>query len=183
MTADKELIAPLRWWCYNGHPSANGWTADDGNGAFGTDYCHRTGAVFADPYDNKPNETQYFYTDNDSQLKQPDGRSSYTVTFENGQLPPVKGFWSLTMYNPQHYFYPNPLKRYALGTKNKSLKYNPDGSLTIYLGTKSPGTEKEPNWLPAPPGNFSIWIRTYWPDQAVLDGTWKPPAVAQLKSR
>jgi len=92
--------------------------------------------VFADPYDNKPNETQYFYTDNDSQLKQLDGRSSYTVTFEKGQLPPVKGFWSLTMYNPQHYFYPNPLKRYALGTKNKSLKYNPDGSLTIYLGTK-----------------------------------------------
>jgi hypothetical protein len=61
-----------------------------------------------------------------------------------GQLPPVKGFWSLTMYNPEHFFYPNALKRYALGTKNKSLKYNPDGSLTIYLGTTSPGKDKEP---------------------------------------
>jgi Protein of unknown function (DUF1214) len=75
-----------------------------------------------------------------------------------------EGFWSLTMYDPQHFFYANSLKRYALGTKNKSLKYNGDGSLTIYLGNKSPGPEKESNWLPAPPGNLSIWLRTYWPD-------------------
>ena len=129
----------------------------------------------ADPYDNKRNETMYFYTDNDSQLQQLVGKSSYAVTFPKGQLPPVKGFWSLTMYNPEHFFYPNALKRYALGTKNKSLKYNPDGSLTIYLGTKSPGREKESNWLPAPAGNFSIWLRAYWPDQAILDGTWQPP--------
>src|SRR5450631_1161859 len=72
------------------------------------------------------------------------------------------GIWSLTMYNPEHFFYPNALKRYALGTKNKSLKYNPDGSLTIYLGTKSPGEDKESNWLPAPAGDFSIWLRAYW---------------------
>ena len=105
------------------------------------------------------------------------GESSYEVTFPKGQLPPVKGFWSLTVYNPEHFFYPNSLKRYALGTKNKSLKYNDDGSLTLYLGNKSPGKEKESNWLPAPAGNFSIWIRAYWPDQAILDGTWKPPVV------
>jgi hypothetical protein len=76
----------------------------------------------ADPYDNKRNETMYFYTDNDSQLQQLVGKSSYAVTFPKGQLPPVKGFWSLTMYNPEHFFYPNALKRYALGTKNKSLQ-------------------------------------------------------------
>ena len=64
----------------------------------------------------------------------------------------MKGFWSLTMYNPEHFFYPNALKRYALGTKNKSLQYNRDGGLTIYLGNKSPGKEKESNWLPAPAG-------------------------------
>ena len=142
---------------------------------------HRTGAVKADPYDNKRNETMYFYTDNDSKLQQLVGESSYEVTFPKGQLPPVKGFWSLTMYNPEHFFYPNALKRYALGTKNKSLKYNDDGSLTIYLGNKSPGKEKESNWLPAPAGNFSIWIRAYWPDQAILDGTWKPPVVKIAK--
>src|SRR5262249_806454 len=140
---------------------------------------HRAGAVKADPYDNKRNETMYFYTDNDTQLGQLDGKSSYVVTFPKEQLPPVHGFWSLTMYNPEHVFYPNPMNPFALGTKNKTLKYNPDGSLTIYLGHQSPGMDKESNWLPAPDGNFSIWLRAYWPDQAVLDGTWKPPMIAR----
>ena len=142
--ADKELIAPMMWWRYNGQSAGNGWTTPTNNAAFGTDYYHRTGAVKADPYDNKRNETMYFYTDNDTQLQQLDGKSSYAVTFPKGELPPVKGFWSLTMYDPEHFFYPNALKRYALGTKNKSLKYNDDGGLTIYLGNKSPGKEKDP---------------------------------------
>jgi hypothetical protein len=177
--ADKELIAPMMWWRFNGQQAGNGWTSPADNGAFGTDYYHRTGAVKADPYDNKRNETMYFYTDNDTQLQQLVGESSYTLTFPKGELPPVKGFWSLTVYDPEHFFYANPLKRYALGTKNKSLKYNDDGGLTIYLGNKSPGKDKESNWIPAPTGNFSIWLRAYWPDQAILDGTWKPPVVAK----
>jgi hypothetical protein len=180
--ADQELIAPLMRWRYNGQPAGNGWTSPANNGAFGTDYYHRTGAVKADPYDNKRNETMYFYTDNDTQLHQLVGTSSYAITFPKGQLPPVKGFWSLTMYDPEHFFYPNPLKRYALGTKNKSLKYNPDGSLTIYLGHSSPGAGKESNWLPAPAGNFSIWLRAYWPDEAILSGTWKPPVIRSAAS-
>ncbi|WP_186408324.1 DUF1214 domain-containing protein [Candidatus Accumulibacter aalborgensis] len=49
------------------------------------------------------------------------------------------------------------------------------------LGNKSPGRDKESNWLPAPTGNFSIWLRTYWPGQAILDGTWKPPVVRMVK--
>jgi hypothetical protein len=142
--ADKELVAPMMWWRFNGQSAGNGWTSPANNATFGTDYYHRAGAVKADPYDNKRNETMYFYTDNDTQLQQLDGNSSYTVTFPKGQLPPVKGFWSLTMYNPEHFFYPNALKRYALGTKNKSLKYNDDGGLTIYLGNKSPGKERNP---------------------------------------
>ena len=180
LAADEELIAPMMQWRYNGQPAGNGWTSPANNGAFGTDYYHRTGAVKADPYDNKRNETMYFYTDNDTKLQQLVGSSSYAVTFAKGQLPPVKGFWSVTMYDPEHYFYQNALKRFALGTKNKSLKYNDDGSLTVYLGNKSPGKDKEANWLPAPAGNFSIWLRAYWPDQAILDGTWKPPLIARL---
>jgi len=179
LAADQELVAPMMQWRFNGQPAGNGWTSPADNGAFGTDYIHRMGAVKADPYDNKRNETMYFYTDGDTKGQQLDGNSSYAVTFAKGQLPPVKGFWSLTMYDPAHYFYPNALKRYALGTKNKTLQTNTDGSLTIYLGNKSPGKDKESNWLPAPAGNFSIWLRTYWPDQAILDGSWKPPVVSR----
>jgi hypothetical protein len=32
------------------------------------------------------------------------------------------------------------------------MKKNPDGSLTIYLQNKSPGKDKEANWLPVPAG-------------------------------
>jgi hypothetical protein len=181
LAADPELVAPMMRWNVNGQPAGNGWTSPANNGAFGTDYIHRMGAVKADPYDNKRNETMYFYTDNDTALQQLEGKLSYTVTFEKGQLPPVKGFWSLTMYDPEHYFAPNPLHRFALGTKNKTLKYNDGGGLTIYLGNKSPGQDKESNWLPAPTGKFSIWLRAYWPDQTILDGTWKPPIIEQVK--
>ncbi len=179
--ADVELVAPMMRWRFNGQPAGSGWTSPANNGAFGTDYVHRMGAVKADPYDNKRNETMYFYTDNDSDSRQLVGESAYAVVFPKGQLPPVRGFWSLTVYNPEHVFAPNPLNRFALGTKNKSLKYGADGSLTIYLGKKSPGEDKESNWIPAPAGEFSIWLRSYWPDQAILDGSWKPPVVSRLQ--
>ena len=73
-----------------------------------------------------------------------------------------------------------PLNRYSLGTKNTNLKYNVDGSLTIYAGAKSPGADKESNWLPAPDGAFSLYIRAYWADKAIIDGSWTPPVVQRV---
>ena len=115
---------------------------------------------------------------NDSQGDQLDGQHLYTVTFAKGQTPPVKGFWSLTLYNAEHFFNNNPLGRYSPGTKNKTLKYNADGSLTLYAGAKSPGVDKESNWLPAPNGTFSLYMRAYWPEQAR-----NPLTTSYLKTR
>ena len=81
-----------------------------------------------------------------------------------------------------HFFEPNPLARYSVGTKNKALQYGEDGSLTIYVQAQSPGASKECNWLPAPAdgtSEFSLYIRSYWPEPAALDGTWTPPAVVR----
>ena len=123
------------------------------NAQWGTDYLNRTGTAKSNMYDNTPEETKYIYRDFDSQGQQLHGRNLYTVTFPKGQMPPVKGFWSLTLYNEHHLFHPNALNRYSLGTKSKSfLQYNPDGSLTLYFGAKSPGKDKETNWVPAPDG-------------------------------
>ena len=132
-------------------------------------------------FDNLPTETKYIYTADDSQGEQLRGQNSYSITFPKGQVPPVRGFWSMTLYNQQHFFNPNPLHRYSLGTKNKNLKTNADGSLTLYAGAKSPGKDKESNWLPAPEGTFSLYIRAYWPDTAIVDGSWQPPAIAMVK--
>lgn len=128
-------------------------------------------------FDNRPNETQYFYTDNDSTGAALRGDRTYTVTFAAGQEPPVSGFWSLTLYNDKHLFHPNDLKRYSLGTKNTNLKRGEDGSLTLYAGAESPGPDTESNWLPAPDGNFSLYIRAYWGNEGILDESWQPPAV------
>jgi hypothetical protein len=182
VAADKEMIAPLTQWKYNGRSAGNGWNSPVNNAEWGTDYLNRTGTSKSNMYDNTPSETKYIYRDFDSQGRQLDGRNNYTVTFAKGQEPPVRGFWSMTLYNEYHLFTPNALNRYSLGTKSKSfLKYNPDGSLTLYFGAKSPGKDKETNWVPAPNGTFSLYIRAYWSDQPMLDGSWMPPNVEKVK--
>jgi len=177
---EKEVISPLFLWKHNGIPAGNGWNRSANNADWGFDYLMRTSTARSNMFDNRPNETQYFYTDGDSKGIQLEGKNLYKVIFPKGQLPPVNGFWSLTIYNKHHLFEANNLNRYSLGTKNKTLKFNPDGSLTLYAGTKSPGKDKESNWLPAPEGNFSLYIRCYWSKKAVLDGTWIPPIIEQV---
>jgi hypothetical protein len=181
VAVDSEMLPAFLQWRYDGRAAGNGWNSPVNNAKWGTDYLNRTGTAKSNIYDNRPEETKYIYTDDDSQGKQLNGQNSYTITFPKGQLPPVKGFWSLTLYNAEHFFNDNPLKRFSLGTKNKTLKHNADGSLTLYASAKSPGADKESNWLPAPDGTFSLYIRAYWADKAILDGTWQPPAVAMVK--
>jgi hypothetical protein len=177
IATDTEVIDPFFEWKHNGRPAGNGWNRSVNNAMAGIDYFNRTGTAKSNMFDNKPNETQYFYTDNDSTGAALSGNTSYEITFPAGQEPPVSGFWSLTLYNEHHFFHPNDLKRYSLGTKNKNLKRNSNGSLTLYAGGKSPGGGNESNWLPAPAGHFSLYIRAYWGKPGILDGSWKPPAV------
>ena len=104
-------------------------------------------------------------------------RHAESANFATKPLPPVRAFWSLTMYNDKQAFPDNPIDRYAIGDRDK-LKFDDDGSLTIYIQRESPGKDKESNWLPAPKsGGFSMNLRLYWPKPEALDGTWKPAAV------
>ncbi len=99
--------------------------------------------------------------------------------FDKGQTPPVRGFWSLTMYNDQYFFVENVLNRFTVSPRN-NLKYNADGSLDLYLQNENPGAEKLSNWLPAPKGKFILILRLYWPRErspSILNGTWKIPPV------
>ena len=183
VSAEKELITPLFQWRNNGAPAGNGWNSPVNNARWGTDYLNRAATAKSNMYENTPGETKYIYTDYDTAGKPLVGENTYTITFPNGQLPPVKGFWSLTLYNEHHFFHPNRLNRYSLGTKSKSLKLNADGSLTLYAGARSPGKDKESNWLPAPNGAFSLYIRAYWAEKPIIDGTWIPPVVATVKAK
>ena len=179
--AERDMITPFLQWRYNGHPAGNGWNSPVNNAQWGTDYLNRTGTAKSNMYDNRPEETKYIYSEDDSAGQPLNGQKYYAITFGRGQTPPVKGFWSLTLYDEEHFFYPNPLNRYSLGTKNKNLKYEADGSLVLYAGAKSPGKDKESNWLPAPSGKYSLYLRAYWPEQAMLEGQGKPPVVRQVR--
>jgi hypothetical protein len=180
-SGEKDLVAPLIHWRLNGPPAGNGWHSPRDNGAFGFDYAVRTAVAKSNMYENRFNETKYIFTDTDSENQLLRGNNEYAITFPAGQLPPVHGFWSLTLYNEHHFFAPNELKRYSLGTKNKTLQYNPDGSLTLYVQAEPPAEEKRSNWLPAPESDFSLYLRAYWPQAAITNGTWTPPAVVRLE--
>lgn len=103
------------------------------------------------------------------------------MTFGKGQTPPVRGFWSLTVYNRYHFFVPNEIKRYSVGTKLSTMKNNGDGSLTIYVQADPPPEAQRSNWLPAPKADaFSLFMRAYWPKTEIIDGSWTPPAVKKV---
>jgi len=183
IAAERDLIGPLFQFHNNGRPIGNGWTSPPNGARWGVDYLSRAATARSNMYDNAPEETRYIYTDFDSGGERLNGAHPYTATFPKGETPPVNGFWSLTLYNEDHLFSPNPLKRYSLGTKNaKSLKLGTDGSLPLYIQNESPGTDKEANWLPAPKhADFSLYIRSYWPKPAILDEKWTPPAIRRTR--
>ena len=103
--------------------------------------------------------------------------------FDKGQMPPIDGFWSLTMYDSQFFFVANPLNRYTLSQRNE-FKKNADGSVDLYIQHDSPDKGKESNWLPAPADTFKLMMRLYWPKESppsLLDRTWKVPAVKRVE--
>jgi hypothetical protein len=176
--AETELVKPLFEFRNYGQQLPHHWSTISNEADFGTDYFTRTAVAKSNIFVNAPKETKYFYQDFDASGERLNGAKRYTVTFDKGQTPPVNGFWSLTLYNEHHFFAPNALKRYSLGTKNKTLQYNEDGSLTLYVQAESPGSDRESNWLPSPKdGDFSLYVRTYWPKVEVTDGSWTPPPV------
>jgi len=174
-TAQKKIMSPEK----NSGIKVNGWTYTLKTGVYGTDYLQRAYLTAVDLGANLPQDMVFPATRVDSRSQPLNGAHRYVLHFPKGQTPPVKGFWSLTMYNADSYFVANPLNRYRLNSWSKFL-HNQDGSLDIYLQKDSPGQDKEANWLPAPQDTFSLMLRLYWPKEAFLKGDWQPPAVKQI---
>ena len=178
--ADASLVTPLFEFRNYGRQLPYRWSTQDNGAQFGTDYFTRTAVAKSNIFVNKAEETKYFYQDLDADGGRLNGANRYTVTFVKDQTPPMKGFWSLTLYNQHHFFAPNEIKRYSTGTKNKALRYNADGSLTLYVQADPPAAEMRDNWLPAPrAAEFSLYLRGYWPQVAITDGNWTPPPVVK----
>jgi len=128
-------------------------------------------------YGNNPEEAYNFTAAKDSDGEPLDAsKHNYVIHFETP--PPVKAFWSVTMYKlPAMLMVANPINRYSIGDRTPDFTPNEDGSVTIYLQRESPGPDKESNWLPAPDGPFLLGLRIYWPEQDILDGKWEPSPI------
>ena len=147
------------------------------------DYFNRALGVNVGIFGNVKKVSVYFATAKDDKGELFDGsKHNYTITFTADQIPPAKNFWSFTMYKlPQRWLVDNPIDRYSIGSATPGLKKAADGSITLYFQAKSPGKDKESNWLPAPEGPFWPILRTYGPGKSILDGSWKLPQVKQVK--
>jgi len=157
----------------------NGWEIFNKTGVYGTNYLDRTIITMIGLGANRPLDAVYPTSKMDAVGNPYSGSNKYVMHFNKGQLPPVNGFWSLTMYGSEFFFVENPLNRYSLSQRNE-FKLNVDGSIDLYIQNESPGKDKEANWLPAPKGVFFLMLRLYWPkenDPTILNGTWQPPAV------
>lgn len=161
----------------------NGWRVPPmilGN--YGADYGARAVVALIGLGANLPQDAVYPSAFVAGDGKPLDGANKYVIHFDKGALPPVRAFWSITMYDPASFFVANPINRYAISSW-MPFKKNVDGSLDIYVQSRSPGKDKELNWLPAGEKDFNLTLRMYWPEEkapSILDGTWKPPAVKQV---
>ncbi|MEU6587429.1 DUF1254 domain-containing protein [Nocardia sp. NPDC046763] len=155
----------------------NGWQiARSGMGFYGTEYLFRSTVAYGGLGANLPQDAIYPAAYVDGRSEPLSGDNDYILRFDADQVPPVDGFWSLTMYDENGFFIANELNRYAV--RGEDLRVNSDGSVEIYIQSQNPGPEQESNWLPAPgAGVFNLMLRLYWPGIEVIDGIWNPPAV------
>lgn len=102
---------------------SNGWSLLAGDiGRYGIDYAGRAVVADAGLGANTPEQALYPNTDTDRDGRPLDGRRAYVVTFPRDDLPPVRAFWSLTLYNRAGFFAPNPIDRYAIGDRTPGLR-------------------------------------------------------------
>ncbi|WP_203230619.1 DUF1254 domain-containing protein [Agromyces humi] len=155
----------------------NGWTNfSDTIGVYGNDYLSRAGITLAGLGANPREDAIYPLLVRDADGDPIVGDTDYVLHFDADQLPPAAAFWSVTMYDQEGFQTANELDRFAIGDRDP-LRYNPDGSLDLYIQHTNPGPDRESNWLPSPQGPLGINMRLYAPLSEALDGRWHPPAV------
>jgi DNA sulfur modification protein DndE len=152
----------------------NGWRYTANTGRFGTDYVYRAFVALTLLAANLPEDAVYPETSVDGTGAQLSGEHRYSLHFAAGDLPPVNGFWSLTLYSPDHYLVANAIDRYTL--RDTGLRRNADGSIDVAIQHDPPDGDRT-NWLPAAAGPFLVTLRMYWPRQAGIDGSYRIPPI------
>lgn len=158
----------------------NGWRTMFGCGAPSNGMLLRAACALAFPGPiNIPQEAMYWTASVDGANRDLSGEHDYILRFPADGLPPNSAFWSLTMGDAKNRFVANPINRYSVSDRT-GLVSNDDGSVDIYIQNTAP-VGWESNWLPAPLGEFILWLRVYMPDEAILDGKYNVTPVMEVK--
>lgn len=182
VTQGPAFIAASVNQIYGGNaPSHNGYLVLP-TGNYGTNYRLRAVVSLIGLGALNPEVAVYPIALTDSTLTPLTGTNRYVLHIPAWKMPPVNGFWSLTMYDSQGFFVPNPIDKFVINDRS-NLRRNFDGSVDIYIqNTKPTGARQTQNWLPAPTGNFRLIWRLYSPKPRALPGIlsgegWQAPAV------
>ena len=95
----------------------NGWGFTTKTGLYGTDYLMRALVTAIGLGANRPQDAIYPTSLKDGDGKAYNGANKYVMRFAKGQMPPVEGFWSLTMYDADYFFVANPINRYSISAR------------------------------------------------------------------
>jgi hypothetical protein len=175
-----EAMMKIESFVTTGAAHKPGWNSFQGElGRYGTNYSARAITARVAVGANPPEDAVYISDSTDAGGTPLNGSMRYRMHFASGQLPPVQAFWSVTAYNKDGYFVANAINRYAIGDRDK-LKFNPDGSLDLYIQDQDPGPDQQSNWLPSGDGLFNLTMRLYWPKPDILNGSWQPPTVERI---
>jgi len=164
--------------------NGSGWSfAPASLGTYGKNYILRAISNYGGIGANIPAEAVYPSAFSDSEGRILSGDYDYSITFPKGQTPPGQAFWSISLMDATtRFMVANPIHRNNVGSTTKGLRYNPDGSLTVYISSREP---KDPthraNWLPSKAGvPLFLLMRIYQPTQEVLDGKYLPPPIVRI---
>ncbi|MDO4339490.1 MAG: DUF1214 domain-containing protein [Eubacteriales bacterium] len=160
-------------WNYFGEPIAE----------FGTEYDYRALVALGGLGANPVSVAVYPKATTDSEGGRLNGANRYVLHFDKENIPETleNGFWSVTLYNSSdNLLSDNELDRYCINDRS-DIEYNEDGSFDIYIQNEKPTDDLIKNWLPAPTGDFHLYLRVYLPDEKIISNEWEMPSINILE--
>lgn len=122
---------------------------------------------------------EYYYENDEDGNELNCAEDNYVLRFTRWGLPPVKAFWTLTMYDKESRgLVRNELDRYQFNSNSLAdMRHAADASINVYFKEKNPEGIKERNWLPAPKGPFVVVLRMYRPKNLFLEYKYPIPEI------
>ncbi len=120
----------------------------------------------------------YLMTTRDGNGEKLAGANTYSLNVPPN--PPVKLYWSSTIYNRETHAVIRDKKWSSRSSNTPGLQQNADGSVNLYFGPTAPAG-KESNWVPTDAkGRFEVLFRLYGPEKRFFEKKWLLPDIEKI---